>query len=53
LKNSNKQQQTRERGSEVVQSAKLLPGMVPARLSQNGKDCRRFFETKEQAESSY
>jgi len=23
---------------------------VPARLSQNGKDCRRFFETKEQAE---
>jgi hypothetical protein len=23
---------------------------VPARLSQNGKECRRFFETKEQAE---
>jgi hypothetical protein len=23
---------------------------VPARLSEKGKDCRRFFETKEQAE---
>ena len=32
LKNSNKQQQTQERGSEVVQSPKVLPGMGPSKV---------------------
>jgi hypothetical protein len=50
LKNSNKQQQTREHGSEMVRSSELLPGWVPARLSETGKACRRFFETKEEAQ---
>jgi hypothetical protein len=50
LKNSNKQQQTRERGSEMVQSAKLLPGMGPSKVVAKWKGLPAFFESKEQAE---
>jgi hypothetical protein len=50
LKNSNKQQQIWMRGSQVVQSPKFYRVWVPARLSEKRKNCRRFFETKEQGE---
>jgi hypothetical protein len=43
LKNSNKQQQTQERGSEVVQSPKMLPGMGPSKVVAEWKGVPALF----------
>jgi len=43
LKNSNKQQHTSERGSEVVQSAKLLPGLGPSKIVGKEKGLPTLF----------
>jgi hypothetical protein len=43
LKNSNKQQQTREHGSEMVRSSELLPGLGPSKIVRNRKSLPTIF----------
>jgi hypothetical protein len=47
LKNSNKLESAEAKWYKARNCYRVW---VPARLSEKGKDCRRFFETKEQAE---
>jgi hypothetical protein len=50
LKNGNKQQQTQGMEAKWYGARNCYRVWVPARLSETGKSCRRFFETKEGAQ---